>query len=263
MKSLQHSRQILGYPQLLALIGGYAQSAAGRRRVEALCPHTQLSEIQAKRGLYEDFLKLSELPESLPHLGVEELDELLLRVQPADALLDGLELRQCLSQLNVAFEVAVFSRLPAIQEVRRFCALAGQVNPCEALRQALMRSIDVDGTVLDSASERLRELRRSRSETQRPRQRTLEELVKADASSALQEKFVTQRNGRYVVPVKRDAQKAMPGLVHDVSASGMTLFVEPMGAVKANNELRELTAREKLEIERILAELSADCADHR
>ena len=256
MKSLQHSRQILGYPQLLALIGGYAQSAAGRRRVEALCPQTQLSEIQAKRGLYEDLLKLQELPESLPHLGVEELDELLLRVQPADAVLDGLELRQCLSQLNMAFEVAAFVRLPVIQELRRFCALAGQVDSCETLRQALMRSIDVDGTVLDSASEHLRELRRSRSETERRLQRTLEELVKADAASALQEKFVTQRNGRYVVPVKRDAQKAMPGLVHDVSSTGQTLFIEPAATLPLGNALATLSAKEREEVRRILSRLS-------
>ena len=82
-------------------------------------------------------------------------------------------------------------------------------------------------------------------------------------AKALQEPIITMRSDRFVVPVKADHKGAVPGLVHDISASGMTLFVEPMAAVKANNELRELAAKEKLEIERILAELSADCAEHR
>ena len=82
-------------------------------------------------------------------------------------------------------------------------------------------------------------------------------------SKVLQDNIITQRDGRFVVPVKADQKGNLPGLIHDVSSTGATVFVEPMGVVQANNEYAELQAKEQAEIDRILAELSADAAAHR
>lgn len=79
----------------------------------------------------------------------------------------------------------------------------------------------------------------------------------------MQDNIITQRDGRFVVPVKADQKGNLPGLIHDVSSTGATVFVEPMGVVQANNEYAELQAKEQAEIDRILAELSADAAAHR
>ncbi len=254
----EHSLQVLGYFQLLEEIGEHAQSAGGRRRVLALRPRYVLEEIQARRGLYEDLMKLEESACGLPFLGAEELGTVLLRVQPSDAILDGGELRLCLSHLQVAWEVENFLQESQVQGLSSLQECARDLDSCGPLRESLLRSLDNDGSLLDRASDRLWELRRSRASTERRLQRTLEELIHdASLEGVLRERFVTQRNGRYVVPVRRDAPARMPGLVHDVSSTGQTLFVEPSCTLALGNELTTLVAEEREECRRILAALSA------
>ncbi len=117
--------------------------------------------------------------------------------------------------------------------------------------------------IADSASPELGDIRRKmRLKSDQIRQ-TLSRIISSPVySKALQEPIITVKNERYVVPVKAEQKSVVPGLVHDVSASGATFFIEPMAAVELNNEIRELLAKEKQEIERILMELSADVAYH-
>ena len=132
------------------------------------------------------------------------------------------------------------------------------------LEEKINTSIVGEDEIADSASPELTSIRRQmRAAAARARDALTKIISSPSYAKALQEPIITMRSDRYVVPVKADHKGVVPGLVHDISASGMTLFVEPMGAVKANNELRELNAREKIEIDRILAELSADCAEHK
>ncbi len=132
------------------------------------------------------------------------------------------------------------------------------------LEEKINTSIIGDDEIADGASPELANIRRQmRAASARARDALQKILSSPSYAKALQEPIITMRSDRFVVPVKADHKGAVPGLVHDISASGATLFIEPMAAVKANNELRELAAKERLEIERILAELSADCAEHR
>ena len=132
------------------------------------------------------------------------------------------------------------------------------------LEEKINNSITGEDEIADGASSELASIRRQMRAAAARAREALQKIISSPGyAKALQEPIITMRSDRFVVPVKADHKGAVPGLVHDISASGMTLFVEPMAAVKANNELRELAAKEKLEIERILAELSADCAEHR
>jgi DNA mismatch repair protein MutS2 len=136
--------------------------------------------------------------------------------------------------------------------------LVCSLHPLAGLRSTLERSFDPAGEVLDTASARLGGLRRAaRIAYERLRAR-LDHLVhSSEAASALQEPIVTLRNGRYVVPVRADARGRLKGIVHDASASGQTLFVEPLVAVELGNAWREAQLAERAEVERILDELSA------
>ena len=132
------------------------------------------------------------------------------------------------------------------------------------LEEKINTSIIGEDEIADSASNNLATIRRQMRAAAARARDSLQKIISSPSyAKALQEPIITMRSDRYVVPVKADHKGAVPGLVHDISASGMTLFIEPMAAVKANNELRELAAKEKLEIERILAELSAACAEHK
>ena len=131
------------------------------------------------------------------------------------------------------------------------------------LEEKIFGSILSEDEIADSASAELANIRRKmRAAASRARE-ILQKIISSPGyAKALQEPIITMRGDRYVIPVKADHRNAVPGLVHDISATGMTAFIEPMGVVKANNEVRELAAKEKTEIERILAEFSAECAEH-
>ncbi len=131
------------------------------------------------------------------------------------------------------------------------------------LEERINGCITAEDEIADAASPELSTIRRHiRAAASRVREALQKIISSPSYAKALQEPIITTRSERYVIPVKADHRSSVPGLVHDVSASGATLFVEPMAAVKANNELRELYAKEKLEIERILMELSAECGSH-
>ena len=139
-----------------------------------------------------------------------------------------------------------------------------QLTTNKYLEERIFNSILSKDEIADAASSELASIRRKiRQQSSRIRE-SLQKIITSPAyAKILQEPIVTIRSDRFVVPVKAECRGQLPGLVHDVSSSGSTYFIEPMSAVNGNNELRELFMAERKEIERILAELSAEAADHR
>ena len=136
-----------------------------------------------------------------------------------------------------------------------------ELSPNRYLEEKITNSILSEEEIADAASSELADIRRHKRAASAKGRQILQKIISSPSyKSTLQEALITQRDGRFVVPVKADHRGDLPGLVHDISASGATLFVEPMGVVQANNELKELEAKEKKEIERILFALSAEAA---
>lgn len=141
-------------------------------------------------------------------------------------------------------------------------SLFNALMPNKFLESAIFNAIIAEDEISDNASPTLADIRRKIKIQESNIREKLDKLTRSSTfSKYLQENIVTQRNGRYVVPVKAEHRGEVPGLVHDTSSSGATVFVEPMAVVEANNEIRVLHSKEKEEIERILAELSAQAGD--
>lgn len=149
-------------------------------------------------------------------------------------------------------------------EVNILTPLFQMLTPNKYLEERIFAAILTEEEIADTASPALADIRRHMRVQSAKIKDSLQKVISSPAySKYLREPIITIRQGRYVVPVKSECKNDVPGLVHDVSATGSTYFVEPMSAVNANNALRELELKEKKEIERILAELSAETAGYR
>ena len=164
--------------------------------------------------------------------------------------------------LNVGENMRIYRSLVEwrgrVGEGKVLDALFDGITPQRRIEERLLSSIISEDEVADGASEKLLSIRRKIRSTQNSVREKLDKIIRSpQMSKFLQEPVVTIRSGRFVVPVKLEHRSSVPGLVHDTSSSGATVFVEPMSVVEANNEIRVLMNEEEAEIERIIAELSA------
>lgn len=262
MSFTEKSLLTLELPQVLDMLSHEAVSDAAKGAVSTLTPSYDPVEVRRWQEETSAAKKMMTVRQSPSFSGVKDVRASLSRADLGGAL-NTRELMDIARVLQCARLVRGYI---ADDSVGKTCidSLFYALRANKFLEEKINTSIVGEDEIADSASSELATLRRQmRAAASRARD-ALQKIISSPAyAKVLQEPIITMRSDRYVVPVKADCKGAVPGLVHDISASGMTIFVEPMAAVKANNELRELAAKEKLEIERILAELSAECAEHR
>jgi len=248
--------RVLEYPRLREILASFALSAPGRRLIEALTPELSPQEVARSLGEVSEARRLLEQQRSIPVSGSEELQPLLARLQTPGAQAEARELLAVRRSLAAA--KACRRQLSELAQVPGIARLAGQLDTLPPLAAELAEALDEQGEILDNASFELADIR-AELRRARERVRSLLEGLLGDSrlSEVFQERLITERNGRAVLPVKADFRGRLKGFVHDESGSGQTLYIEPAAALEVNNRVAALQRAELREIEKILLRLSA------
>ena len=255
----EKSMATLELPRVLELLSSCAVTDEGKERALQLRPMTDPDDVRRAQEETSAAVKLIVLRGTPGFAGIRPVASSLQRADMGGSL-NTRELLEIAAVLRAARTAGDYG---AGEEKSPISHLFQALTPNKFLEETITNSIVGEDELADSASPELASIRRHMRATEAKVRDILQKLISSNQSKYLQESIITIRSDRYVVPVKSEHKNAIPGLVHDVSSSGSTFFIEPMGVVKANNELRELLAKEKKEIERILAELSAQCAAHK
>ena len=256
----EKSIRTLELPAVLEMLSAKAVSEAAREKSRHIMPATERQEVLRLLDETDAAKERLGLYGSPSFSGVKDVSEPLARADRG-GMLNTREL------LNIAGLLTAARRVYEYDEERKGEATAidrffSALHTNKYLEDRIHGAILDEETIADTASAELTDIRRKMRIAASKGRQILQKIISSPSyAKVLQEALITQRDGRFVVPVKAECKGSLPGLVHDISSSGATLFVEPMGVVQANNELKELEAREEKEIERILRELSAQCAD--
>ena len=262
MSFFEKSLNTLELPTVLEMLAREAVSDSAKELAQGLTPSADAAEVRRRLAETSAARKMMILRGSPSFSGVKDVRASLQRADLGGSL-NTRELLDVARVLQAARLVSGYLG-DKNEDKTPIDYLFHSLHANKYLEEKINTSIIGDDEIADGASPELANLRRQmRAAAARARDALQKILSSPSYAKALQEPIITMRSDRFVVPVKAEHKGAVPGLVHDISSSGATLFIEPMAAVKANNELRELAAKERLEIERILAELSADCAEHR
>lgn len=255
--------RILEYNKIIEKLTDFATSPMGKDMCRNLLPSTDLGEICQGQMETSDALSRIYAKGSLSFSGLRNIRDSLLRLKVGSSL-SATELMHIASLLETALRAKSYGRRETDDmSTDSLDGLFNTIEPLSPVCRDIRRCILSEEEIADDASPGLKHVRRSIKLTNERIHSQLNTMVNSSSvSSMLQDNLITMRGGRYCLPVKAEYRSQIQGMIHDQSSSGSTLFIEPMAVVKLNNDLRELAAKEKEEIEKILAELSNQCAEY-
>ena len=251
----------LEYNKIIDKLTEFAGSALAKEMCRNLQPSTDLYEIQALQKETSDALSRIYQKGAVSFRGVRDIRGSIKRLE-IGAIIGINELLSICSLLEVCSKVKAYSRNdrdPDFEDSLE--AMFQALQPLTPVSSEIRRCIASEEELNDDASPALFKIRRSMRQINDKVHAQLQTMVNGSARAYLQDAVVTMRNGRYCIPVKAEHRGQIPGMIHDQSSTGSTLFVEPMAVIKLNNDLRELELKEEKEIEMILATLSARCGE--
>ena len=258
----QKALETLEYRKIIAQLKREMGSAASAKLADELTPLTSEKIIKEELRSTTEAVDLIVRKGPLPTGGLYDIREALLLAKKGGSL----TMRQLLEVQNVlgiSSEVVAFMHDDALPELKYIGEMVDLIVEFTALEKEISRCILTEDEMADNASPKLKDIRRSIHQQNLAIKNKLSRIITSSSNKTyLQDAIVTMRDGRYVIPVKQEYRSFFPGMVHDQSKGGATLFIEPQGVVELNNKLRELEVEEQLEIARILAELSSRVAEH-
>lgn len=258
----QKALETLEYKKIIAQLKREMGSAASAKLADELTPLTSEKIIKEELRSTTEAVDLIVRKGPLPTGGLYDIREALLLAKKGGSL----TMRQLLEVQNVlgiSSEVVAFMHDDALPELKYIGEMVDLIVEFTALEKEISRCILTEDEMADNASPKLKDIRRSIHQQNQAIKNKLSRIITSSSNKTyLQDAIVTMRDGRYVIPVKQEYRSFFPGMVHDQSKGGATLFIEPQGVVELNNKLREFEVEEQLEIARILAELSSRVAEH-
>ena len=249
----------LEFDKIRQMLSDVAPTEGSKAMAAELMPSESIAEVRTLLAETDAAKAMQSLKGMPPFYGIADVTDSLERADKG-AVLSTRELLDICSVLRAARGLREYANLSHSEETA-LTEYFTRLTPNKYLEEKISRCIQSEDMISDAASEKLADIRRHiRIENSRVRDILQKYITSPEYSKHLQDQIVTMRDGRYVIPVRAESKNEIKGLVHDTSASGATLFIEPLSVVEANNNLRVLETKERDEIERILSELSAEAS---